>query len=365
MVESDAAIQAPPSGGSLRRTVIGLFEDTIDAERALVSLRKAHRSPEQVSLLVRNRSADAGGPADRHGAVPRAVVAMALNAAGNWLHGLAALMVPDRGNYLVAGPLGAALTNIHIGEGQAPVANHRTSGSGEHPSANGAYQVTAEFTPDALLDALTEFGFRGDEAAYLEHRLVADETIVALTTGDAGELESARQIFADHDAVYLAVAHTALNVADAPAIFLAPAPEQTRGDVLVLDAVAPLRKVAVDEHDDGARVRRGAPVVDRNGEETGTVVEILADATGARDDRIEQLPVRYVVIAYGGLLGLGRHLVAVPASQIAVDTLPLRLAVDRDVLHHAQTYDEETPFSRREEQAIFAYFNARPYWTGD
>ena len=76
----------------------------------------------------------------------------------------------------------------------------------------------------------------------------------------------------------------------------------------------------------------------------------------------EGLVVRYVVVGFGGVLGLGRHHVAVPADQIALDTPPLRVNIDRDVLHRAPPYDPDAPFSLREEQAVCAYFGTKPYW---
>lgn len=356
MFEGEAPARMRYGAGTDRQTVVGLFEDTIDAERALVTLRKAHRPPEQVSLLVRNRAAD-DGAADRTGAVSRAMVAMALDAVGNWLHGLAALMVPERGNFLVAGPLGATLAGIG--------GHHRPAQPDTQPAESDeraeAYQLTAEFSPDALLNALTEFGFRDEEATYLEHRLTADATVVALTTGDTDELEAARHVFADHDAVYIAVAHTDVQIVEEAEDLLAAVPAGHGGDVLVVDAVTPLRKLCEGETEPTATLC-GAPVVDRNGEEAGTVAEVLADAHGHAAPADQPAVVRYVVIAFGGVLGLGRHQVAVPADQVALDARPFRLAVARDVLHHAPTYDEDSPFSRREERAIFAYFNSRPYW---
>jgi hypothetical protein len=38
-----------------RNTVVGLFEDVIDAEHVLLALRRSDRPAEQVSVLVRDR----------------------------------------------------------------------------------------------------------------------------------------------------------------------------------------------------------------------------------------------------------------------------------------------------------------------
>src|SRR5215211_7917213 len=82
-----------------RFTVLGLFDDTIDAEQTLVALRREERPAEQVSVLVRDRAADAGSGPERHGEVARAVVANALSTVSGWLLGLAALIVPESGTY--------------------------------------------------------------------------------------------------------------------------------------------------------------------------------------------------------------------------------------------------------------------------
>src|SRR5690606_20259207 len=91
--------------GMVRYTVLGLFEDMIDAEHALLALRRADRPAEQVSVLVRDRAADQGYGSGGHSEVARAVVASALDTVSGWLLGLAALIVPEQGPLLVAGPI--------------------------------------------------------------------------------------------------------------------------------------------------------------------------------------------------------------------------------------------------------------------
>jgi hypothetical protein len=68
------------------------------------------------------------------------------------------------------------------------------------------------------------------------------------------------------------------------------------------------------------------------------------------------------VVSFGGLLGLGRHRIAVPADQIDLRAAPVRLGVSKDVLHRAPAYEQDVPFSRREEMAVNAYFGTTPYW---
>jgi hypothetical protein len=93
----DAHRASPPTP---RFTLVALFDDTIDAEQALAALRKAERT-ERVSLIVRSAN---GGEERQTVELARTLVANALDAVGTWLSGLAALVVPERGEYLVAGP---------------------------------------------------------------------------------------------------------------------------------------------------------------------------------------------------------------------------------------------------------------------
>src|SRR3954471_15782841 len=121
-MSSNVALRNEQNREGAMRTVIGLFEDTIDAQRALGALRKAEYQPDQISFIVRDETGeqnlDEGGP----GAVARAVIASALETVGTWLQGLAELIVPNLGGSLVFGPLGGALTEARVQE--LPVETH-------------------------------------------------------------------------------------------------------------------------------------------------------------------------------------------------------------------------------------------------
>jgi hypothetical protein len=355
---SGAAMEAngsatPAAGGTAaRRTVVGLFEDTIDAEQALLALRKANHAADIVSLVVRDKAAEENEGPDRAGAVARAIVATALGAVGGWLQGLAELIVPERGTYLVAGPIGAALAGISAARDQG-----RTAWS---------YAAASDLTADSLLRTLTDFGFGPEEANYLEHRLAAGSALVAVTTNDPDSLQSTRRIFADHDAVYIGLAETDPGLfAEAEALLAAPPEASSGGDVVVTDAVAPLRRVTVAGGPAEAAALCDRDVVDTRGGEAGIVEDVLVetiDPDGPLGPEPPRLVPRYVVVGFGGVLGLGRRRVAVPVELADLATDPLRLNVERDILHRAPAYDDDAPFSRREEQALYGYFGLRPYW---
>lgn len=336
-----------------RFTVLGLFDDTIDAEQTLVALRREERPAEQVSVLVRDRAADAGSGPERHGEVARAVVANALNTVSGWLLGLAALIVPENGTYLVAGPIGAALAGV------GTIDEHNRQRAQDEPGADRS--GVTDLPAGGLRRTLTEFGFRSDEAAYLQSRLAAGSALIAVTTSDTDQLLATRRLFADHSAVHIGQAETGEIIVHEAQELLAAAPEESSsGDLVVADAVAPLRHLCAAASIDlpGPGIC-GARVVDNVGEEAGELEELFADSTPTGT---EPPTVRYALIGFGGLLGILRHRIAVPAEQIDLQADPVRLAVSKDILRRAPSYDLDIPFSRREEMAINAYFGTTPYW---
>ena len=334
-----------------RFTVLGLFDDTIDAEQALVALRREERPAEQISVLVRDRAADGGSGPERHGEVARAVVANALSAVSGWLLGLASLIIPENGTYLVAGPIGAALTGV--GTIDEHVRQRIQDDTGDEPAEATGLRA------GGLKRTLTEFGFRSDEAAYLQSRLAAGSALIAVTTSDSDQLRLTRRLFADHSAVHIGQAQTGESIVSEVQEILAAAPEDSSsGDLVVADAVAPLLHLCGTATDDVRPELCGAGVVDTLGEEAGELEELFAESTPGP----ESLTVRYALIGFGGLLGILRHRIAVPAEQIDLHAEPVRLAVSKDVLRRAPAYDPDIPFSRREEMAINAYFGTTPYW---
>lgn len=337
-----------------RFTVLGLFDDMIDTEHALAALRRAERPAEQVSVLVRDRAADAAAGPERQGEVARAVVANALSTVSGWLLGLAALVVPDDGTYLVAGPIGAALAGVRT------IEEHQRQRARDEGVAEPA--PLSDLREEGLRYTLTEFGFRADEAAYLQNRLAAGSSLIAVTSSDADQLQATRRLFADHSAVHIGQAQTEdLIFTEAEELLAIPPEEAVSGEVVIADAVAPLLRLC---HTDAPAAANstvcGGNVVDMGGEEVGEIEDILATgATG--EDRPAPTP-RYVVIAYGGLLGILRHRAAVPAEQVDLTVSPVRLTVTREIVRRAPSYDPDLPFSRREEMAINAYFGTTPYW---
>jgi hypothetical protein len=284
-------------------------------------------------------------------------VANALSAVSGWLLGLAALVVPENGTYLVAGPIGAALAGVRtIEEHQRQRA--RDEGVDE-PEPLGDLGI------EGLRHTLTEFGFRPDEATYLQSRLAAGSALIAVTTSDADQLQVTRRLFADHSAVHIGQAQTEEQIfTDAEGLLTVPPEEAVSGDVVIADAVAPLLRLC-QAHASGntSPAPCDAHVIDTHGEEVGEVEDILA--TGSSGDSGSAPTPRYVVVGYGGLLGILRHRSAIPADLVDLTVSPVRLSVTKEIVRRAPSYDPDLPFSRREEMAINAYFGTTPYWLGE
>jgi hypothetical protein len=343
---------AREGSGHLRFTVLGLFEDTLDMERALIALRRAKRNPSEISVLLRDRDAEAH--VVTAGAVPRAVSQHALDAVGSWLVGLAELVLADRGAFLVAGPIGAALAS-------APDIAEGSTRSEEDQFTN-----VEPGAPDPnLAQTLMYLGFSQEEANYLAHRLESGDAVVALTTHEPDLLRETRRLFADCDAVHIGQAQTDDEVFRDVQTKLARPAKAAKGEIVVADAVDPFV--------DYCQMKRsprwvtelcGVPVLDNQGTEIGVVDEILGLLGEERDDDHLRQNVRYVVIRFGRVLGIGRRRAAIPKDLIDLDKSPLEVQAPAGMIHRAPAYNPESPFSRSEEEVIFSYFGAQPYWAG-
>lgn len=332
-----------------RQTIVGLFDDHIDAEQALLALRKAIGNPEQVSLIVRDRAAEEQGIQEHRGDVARVLVATALDAVGGWLQGLASLIVPRRGTFLVAGPIGAALTEL-------PASRLATIDS--------ELDVRDDGDPLRLNLAIQEFGFTPDEAYYIERRLEAGVALIAVTTPDEGSVRNARRLFAENSAVHIGRAYTDDQLAADLIAVTARSTRNTSGStVVVADSVAPLRHLCGHDKNGTDPAPCGAPVLANDGQEIGSVDDVLIDESGTPGN--DQPTVRYVVVSFGGVFGLGRHHVPVPAPLVDLASNQPRLSLDRATLEGAPSLNAGQPFSRHEEEAICHYFDVPCYWEQD
>jgi sporulation protein YlmC with PRC-barrel domain len=109
----------------------------------------------------------------------------------------------------------------------------------------------------------------------------------------------------------------------------------------------------------GASTLTGDKVVNGVGETLGEIREIMLDVPTGR--------IAYVVLEFGGFLGLGDKLFAVPwnALTLDADNECFILNVDKDRLKHAPGFDKDHwPAMAQAEWAteVHRFYNAEPYW---
>jgi hypothetical protein len=320
------------------RTVIGLFEDILDVRTVLEWLRKSDYQPEFVSVVLYDSEAPDDVAADRHGGVTDAPLLADLNSASQWLTRLTSVIVPERGHFLVSGPFGIALANLNPERADRGL-----------PARS------------ALAHALCGFGFSVDEATYVDHRLTAGSLLVGVTSDDTSHLSATQERFGDNNAVYLGTAATDNRLISSVAELLVAPPEiSDEGTVVVVDAVAQLIGLCGSSHPLASLCGRQA--VDRHGHDVGTIEEVIADTDQSTEETASRVRPRYLILAHGGVLGIGRKRTAVPVGQASLDRTPVTIDADRETIQRAPSWDADAPFSRREEHQVYTYFGAEPHW---
>ncbi len=348
---------AVPEPARVLRTIIALFDDTIDAEHALTALRKTDQPSEGISVILRERLLDPDPNVQYQTVLSRVVASSALDTVGSWLQGLASLILPDRASYLVAGPIGAVLATI------------RDASPKSEPANPGAFAMVE--TSRQLSRALAAFGFSQDEAQYLEARVVAGSPLIAVTSGTASMLRKAHQSFATWDAVHIGLAHTESSIQETAARLLLTGPDGG-GSVVIADAIAPLRRLTIDS---GWRHHsidlRGRQALDASGEHLGQIVDVLFetrlshhDAPKSAADRTS-VTVRYIVVRLGGFMGLGKSLVAIPAELADTTAWTVPVETSRAEVRRAPRFTALAPLSRQDEVTIREHFGVPVYWITD
>ena len=85
----------------------------------------------------------------------------------------------------------------------------------------------------------------------------------------------------------------------------------------------------------GASTLTGNDVCNRGGENLGDIKELMIDMASGK--------VAYAVLSFGGLLGMGDKLFAVPWAALALDTVNKRFTLDvpKDTLKDAPGFDKD------------------------
>ena len=105
----------------------------------------------------------------------------------------------------------------------------------------------------------------------------------------------------------------------------------------------------------------GADVENPQGQNLGDIKDIVIDRASGR--------IAYAVVSFGGFLGMGEKLFAVPwgaFSQPNANKDKLVLAVDKERLKNAPGFEQHNwpqMTSREWVTGLYSYYNIPPYWT--
>lgn len=107
----------------------------------------------------------------------------------------------------------------------------------------------------------------------------------------------------------------------------------------------------------GANTLSGNDVYNHNDEDLGEIKEIMLG--------MESGKVAYAVLSFGGILGMGEKLFAVPWAALTLDTLNKRfvLKVDKDTLKNAPGFDKDNWPDMADEswtEQIHSYYGIKP-----
>ena len=103
----------------------------------------------------------------------------------------------------------------------------------------------------------------------------------------------------------------------------------------------------------------GDKVVNLQKEDLGKIEHLMIDLTSGR--------IAYAVLSFGGFLGMGDKLFAIPWSALSVDTVEKSfiLNVDKELLKSAPGFDKEHWPDMADHgwgKKVFTYYGAKPYW---
>lgn len=108
-----------------------------------------------------------------------------------------------------------------------------------------------------------------------------------------------------------------------------------------------------------AKTLTGDKVVNLRGEDLGKIEDFMID--------LERGRIAYAVLSFGGFLGLGDKLFAIPWQALTVDTTEKRLVlnVDKELLKQAPGFDKDRWPDMTDPAwgaEIYTYYGYKPYW---
>src|SRR5208283_5501091 len=100
---------------------------------------------------------------------------------------------------------------------------------------------------------------------------------------------------------------------------------------------------------------KGSRVVNVKEENLGKIEEVMIDS--------EQGRIAYVVLSFGGLLGMGNKLFAIPWESLEYNRGDYILRLDKSILEKADGFDEEAwNLTRDELVSVYKRCGIQPYW---
>ncbi len=337
------------------RTLFALFDDTIDTELALGDFRKANLPAEEISAILREQVIDMARSISNQTILSRVVTTSALDTVSGWLRGLLTLVLSDRAAYVVAGPIGVLLASSHDESVQA-IWDEWT---------NSANMPGIDMKTGQLARALARFGVDTDEASYVEQRVIAGSTLIAITSANVATLRIAHDIYSRRSAVHVGLARTDRSIMAAAADLLDKGPQAGNNSVVVVDAMSPLVLLSAQPIALLDRMHLiGKPFLSQHGEQIGEVTDALVEkkddsASPASGDALVQ---RYLVVRHRSMMKLRQRVVAVPTMVVTPNAEGFVLNNDLTDLKHAPKFNPLNPLSRQQEVRIRQYFNVSNYW---
>jgi sporulation protein YlmC with PRC-barrel domain len=109
----------------------------------------------------------------------------------------------------------------------------------------------------------------------------------------------------------------------------------------------------------GASTLKGDKVVNQQGEDLGKLEELMIDLDRGR--------IAYAVLSFGGFLGMGDKLFAIPWQAFGVDTVGKKLVLkaDKEVLKKATGFDKSNWPNMADPTwgtNVYKYYGYKPYW---
>jgi sporulation protein YlmC with PRC-barrel domain len=108
-----------------------------------------------------------------------------------------------------------------------------------------------------------------------------------------------------------------------------------------------------------ASTLKGDKVVNHQGEDLGKIEELMIDLDRGR--------IAYAVLSFGGFLGVGDKLFAIPWQAFGVDTIEKRLVLntDKELLKKAPGFDKSNWPDMADSawgSKLYGYYGYKPYW---